>query len=160
MVARISSYWPLDDQPSVSRMMWRRVAVVSLSEFTAVSRPAKMLVLPNGWMPLIAPWRSAIPPSGAVWTTQCDCSSNATTPSWSRSVSAEAARRIASLPMSVFLTPCMPTPPPPPPSKLLQWQASIEPDLSMTTTSATSGCFSRSRTPMSTGSVSSSGVSV
>ena len=47
-----------------------------------------------------------------------------------------------------------------PPLKLLQWQASIEPDLSMTTTSATSGCFSRSRTPMSTGSVSSSGVSV
>ena len=47
-----------------------------------------------------------------------------------------------------------------PPLKLLQWQASIDPDLSMTTTRATSGCFCRSRTPMSTGSVSSSGVSV
>ena len=45
-----------------------------------------------------------------------------------------------------------------PPSNVLQWQASIEPDWSMTTTSATSGCFCRSRTPMSTGSVSSSGV--
>ena len=43
--------------------------------------------------------------------------------------------------------------PPMPPSNELQWQASIEPDLSMTTTRAMSGCFSRSRTPMSTGSV-------
>ena len=51
-----------------------------------------------------------------------------------------------------------PGPAAPPPSNVLQWQASIEPDWSMTTTSATSGCFSRSRTPMSTGSVSSSGV--
>ena len=73
---------------------------------------------------------------------------------------ADAARRIASLPMSTFFTPPVPEPPPMPPLKLLQWQASIEPDLSITTTSATSGCFSRSRTPMSTGSVSSSGVSV
>ena len=45
-----------------------------------------------------------------------------------------------------------------PPSNELQWQASIEPDLSITTTRAMSGCFSRFRTPMSTGSVSSIGV--
>ena len=157
---RISSYWPLLDQPSVSRMMWRRVAVAPLSDCTAWSRPAKMFVWPSGAIPAIAPCRSARPPSGAVLTTQCACSSKATTPSSSRSVSAEAARRIASLPMSIFLTPAIPVPPPMPPSKLLQWQASMEPDLSMTTTSATSGCFCRSRTPMSTGSASSSGVSV
>ena len=120
-----------------------------------------MFVWPSGVIPAMAPCRSATPPSGAVLTTQCAASSKATTPSSSRSVSADAARRIASLPMSTFLTPAMPAPPPPmPPSKLLQWQASMEPDLSITTTSATSGCFCRSRTPMSTGSVSSSGVSV
>jgi hypothetical protein len=60
--------------------------------------------------------------------------------------------------MSTLRTPSMPLPPPMPPSNVLQWQASIDPDLSITTTSATSGCFSRSRTPMSTGSVSSIGV--
>ena len=53
-----------------------------------------------------------------------------------------------------------PGPPWPRPSNVLQWQASIEPDLSMTTTSATSGCSSRLRTPMSTGSVSSIGLLV
>ncbi len=112
-------------------------------------------------MPAMRAWRSCSPPSGAVWTTQCAVESNATTPSSSCAVSAEAARRIASLPMSTFLTPAMPAVVPfMPPLKLLQWQASIEPDLSITTTSATSGCFWRSRTPMSTGSVASSGVSV
>ena len=100
-----------------------------------------------------------MPPSGCVRTTQCAASLKPTTPSSSRSVSAAAARRIASLPMSTFWTPPIPLPPPPiPPLKLLQWQAAIEPDWSMTTTSATSGCFCRSRTPMSTGRVSSSGV--
>ena len=39
-----------------------------------------------------------------------------------------------------------------------QWQAAIEPDWSITITSAISGSFCRSRTPMSTGSVSSRGV--
>ena len=93
-------------------------------------------------------------------TTQWAAWSKATTPSSSCAVSAEAARRIASLPMSTFFTPAIPLPPPIPPLKLLQWQASMEPDLSMTTTSAMSGCFCRSRTPMSTGSVSSRAVSV
>ena len=55
---RMSSYWPLLDQPSVSRMMWRRVAVAFLSDCTAWSSPAKMLVWPSGWMAPIAPWRS------------------------------------------------------------------------------------------------------
>ena len=141
--------------------MWRRVAVASLSEVTAWSRPAKMFVWPSGTIELSCAPRSATPPSGPVFTTQWALLSNATTPNSSCALSAAAARRIASLPMSVFLTPAMPAPPlPMPPSNELQWQASIEPDLSMTTTSATSGCFSRSRTPMSTGSVSSSGVSV
>jgi hypothetical protein len=36
----IASYWPDVDQPSVSRMMWRRVAVVVSSDWTAWSRPA------------------------------------------------------------------------------------------------------------------------
>ena len=54
--------------------------------------------------------------------------------------------------MSVFLTPADARPAAHAAARtMLQWQASIEPDLSMTTTSATSGCFSRSRTPMSTG---------
>jgi hypothetical protein len=63
---------------------------------------------------------------------------------------------MASLPMSTLGTPPMATPL----SRIgvLQWQASIEPERSMTTTSATSGWRSRSRTSMSTGSVSSSGV--
>ena len=62
--------------------------------------------------------------------------------------------------MSTFWTPPIPLPPPPglPALNVLQWQAAIEPDWSITTTSAMSGCFCRSRTPMSTGSVSSSGV--
>ena len=111
-------------------------------------------------MPAICAWMSCRPPSGAVWMTQWASWSNATTPSSSFALRADAARRIASLPMSTLRAPPVPLPPPIPPSKLLQWQASIEPDLSITTTSATSGCFSRSRTPMSTGSVSSSGVSV
>ena len=119
-----------------------------------------MFVWPSGWIPPIEPRRSPIPPSGWVWTTQWALSSNATTPSWSRAVIAAAARRIASLPMSTLRTPPIPEPPPCPPLNVLQWQASIEPDLSMTTTSATSGCFSWSLTPMSTGSVSSIGVSV
>ncbi len=119
-----------------------------------------MLVWPLGLIPAICAWMSWRPPSGAVWMTQWAASSNATTPSSSLALSAEAARRMASLPMSTLRTPPVPLDPPPmPPLKLLQWQASIEPDLSMTTTSATSGCFSRSRTPMSTGSVASSGVS-
>ena len=63
---------------------------------------------------------------------------------------------IASLPMSTLGTPWIWTPW----SRLavLQWQAAIEPDSSITTTSATSGCFWRSRTSMSTGSASSMGV--
>ena len=93
-----------------------------------------------------------------VRTTQWACSLNDTTPSSSRSVIAAAARRIASLPMSTLRTPPDPGAAALPPSNVLQWQASIEPDWSMTTTSATSGCFWRSRTPMSTGRVSSSGV--
>ena len=119
-----------------------------------------MFVWPSGWMPAIAPRRSLIPPSGCVRTTQWALSSKATTPSWSRAVIAAAARRIASLPMSTLRTPAIPAGPPEPRSNVLQWQASIEPDLSITTTSATSGCFCWSFTPMSTGSVSSIGVSV
>ena len=156
--ARIWSYWPLVLQPSVSRMMWRRVAVVFSRDCTAWSRPEKMFVWPFASMLAIAPCRSVIPPNGSVLTTQCAEESNATTPSWSCADSAEAARRIASLPMSTFLTPAIPDPPPMPLPKLLQWQAAMDPDLSMTTTSATSGCFCLSRTPMSTGSVASSGV--
>ena len=87
-------------------------------------------------------------------------SSKATTPSSSRAVSAAAARRIASLPMSTLRTPWSWPPPPCPPLNVLQWQASIEPDLSITTTSAMSGSFCRFRTPMSTGSASSIGVFV
>ena len=49
-------------------------------------------------------------PSGAVCTTQWADSLKATTPSSSRSVSAAAARRIASLPMSTFWTPAIPEP--------------------------------------------------
>ena len=138
--------------------MWRRVAVVPSSDFTAWSSPAKMFVWPIGWIPAIAPPRSAIPPRGCVRTTQWALSSKATIPSWSRADIAAAARRMASLPMSTLRTPAIPDPEPR--SKVLQWQASIEPDLSMTTTSATSGCFWRSFTPMSTGSASSTGVSV
>ena len=67
-----------------------------------------MFVWPFGVIPPIAPCRSAMPPSGAVWTTQWAASSNATTPSSSCAVSADAARRIASLPMSTFLTPAIP----------------------------------------------------
>ncbi len=119
-----------------------------------------MLVWPLGVIPAIWACRSWSPPRGAVCTTQCAVESKATTPSSSCAVSAEAARRIASLPMSTFLTPAMPEPLLIPLLKLLQWHASMEPDLSITTTRATSGCFCRSRTPMSTGSVSSSGVEV
>ena len=39
-----------------------------------------MFVWPLGLMPAIADWMSWRPPSGAVWTTQCAESSNATTP--------------------------------------------------------------------------------
>ena len=60
----MSSYWPDDDQPSVSRMMWRRVERASSSDWTAWSRPAKMFVLPSGLMPAIWPWRLPSPPSG------------------------------------------------------------------------------------------------
>ena len=74
------------------------------------------------------PARSAIPPSGWVWTTQWALSSKATIPSWSRADIAAAARRIASLPMSTLRTPAIP-PPPAPRSNVLQWQASIEPGL-------------------------------
>ena len=90
-----------------------------------------MLVLPIGWIPPIAPWRSPTPPSGWVLTTQWACSSKATTPISSRAVIAAAARRIASLPMSTLRTPDIPAPgpPAPPPSNELQWQASIEPGL-------------------------------
>ncbi len=65
---------------------------------------------------------------------------------------------MASLPMSTLRTPAMPVRLPPPPLNVLQWQAAIEPDWSITTTRAMSGSFCRSRTPMSTGSVSSIGV--
>ena len=99
-----------------------------------------MFVWPSGWIPAILPWRLLIPPSGCVFTTQWADWSKATTPSSSRAVIAAAARRMASLPMSTLRTPAMPGPPIPP-SNELQWQASIEPDLSMTTTSAMSGCF-------------------
>ena len=51
------------------------------------------------------PSTSPISPSGLVWMTQCAVSSNATTPNSSRAVSAAAARRIASLPMSILRTP-------------------------------------------------------
>ena len=93
--------------------MWRRVAVVFSSDCTAWSRPAKMFVWPLGWMPAIRAWMSWSPPSGAVWMTQWAAWSNATTPSSSFAVRAEAARRIASLPMSTLRTPAMPEPPPP-----------------------------------------------
>ena len=73
-----------------------------------------MFVWPSGWIPPIAPCRSPTPPSGWVWTTQWALSSKATTPSSSRAVSAAAARRIASLPMSTLRTPAIPGPPPPP----------------------------------------------
>ncbi len=89
-------------------------------------------------------------PNGAVRMTQWAFSLNETTPNSSRSVSAETARRIASLPMSTLGMPLICTPLSR--SAVLQWQASIEPDWSMTTTSAMSGCFSLSRTSMSTGS--------
>ena len=65
-----------------------------------------MFVWPSGTIALSCDWRSVTPPSGAVLTTQCADESNATTPNSSCAVSAAAARRIASLPMSVFLTPC------------------------------------------------------
>ena len=70
-----------------------------------------MFVWPSGWIPAIAPCRSAMPPRGAVLTTQWAAWSKATTPSSSFAVRAEAARRIASLPMSTFRTPAMPAPP-------------------------------------------------
>ena len=118
-----------------------------------------MFVWPSARIPAIWPCRSLMPPSGWVRTTQCADSLNATTPSSSRSVSAAAARRIASLPMSTFWTPPIPLPPPPSrPRTCCSGRRAIEPDWSMTTTSAMSGCFWRSRTPMSTGRVSSSGV--
>ena len=115
-----------------------------------------MLVWPSALIAASCPCRSPTVPSGCVWTTQWADSLKATTPSSSRSVIAAAARRIASLPMSTFWTPAMLLPVLR--SNVLQWQAAIEPDLSMTTTRAMSGCFWRSRTPMSTGSDSSSGV--
>ena len=59
-----SAYCPLDDQPSVSRMMWRRVAVAPSSSSTAASSPLKMFVWPSGRMPAIAPCRSPTLPSG------------------------------------------------------------------------------------------------
>ena len=90
-------------------------------------------------------------------TTQLARSLKATTPSSSVAWRAAAARRIASFPMSTLRTPESWTAWLR--SKVLQWQAAIEPDSSMTTTSATSGCFSRSRTRISTGSAASSGVS-
>ena len=108
ILAMIASYWPLLDQPSVSRMMWRRVAVAFSSDCTAWSRPAKMFVWPLGLIPAIRAWMSWRPPSGAVWMTQCAESSNATTPSSSFALRAEAARRIASLPMSTLRTPPVP----------------------------------------------------
>ncbi len=100
--------------------MCRRVAFASSSDFTAWSSPAKMFVWPLGLIPAIADWMSWRPPSGAVWMTQCAESSNATTPSSSWALRAEAARRIASLPMSTLRTPPIPDPPPAPPLKLLQ----------------------------------------
>ena len=117
-----------------------------------------MFVWPTGWMPAIWPCRSSTPPSGWVRTTQ-----------WALLVERHDPEFVARghrrggpqdrLLADVHLAHAAdPGPPPAPPSNVLQWQASIEPDWSMTTTSATSGCFSRSRTPMSTGSDSSSGV--
>ena len=95
-----------------------------------------MFVWPSGWMPAIWACRSPIWPSGAVWTTQWADSLKPTTPISSRADIAAAARRIASLPMSTLRTPAMALPPPW--SKVLQWQAAIEPDWSMTTTRAMS----------------------
>ena len=96
--------------------------------------------------------------AAAVWTTQWAASLKATTPSSSRAVMRRRRpqdRLLADVDLldagDAGRRPCRRL-------NVLQWQASIEPDLSMTTTSATSGCFWRSRTPMSTGSVSSSGV--
>ena len=68
-----------------------------------------MFVWPSAWIAgdlalQVADRRRA----AAVWTTQWAASLKATTPSSSRSVSAAAARRIASLPMSTFWTPAMP----------------------------------------------------
>ena len=120
-----------------------------------------MLVWPLGVIAASAPCRSVIPPSGAVLTTQCAAESKATMPSSSWAVERRRGPQDRLLADVGLLDPGdARTPPPMPLPKLLQWQASMEPDLSMTTTSATSGCFCRSRTPMSTGSVSSSGVSV
>src|SRR5205814_2007131 len=85
----------------------------------------KMFVWPSGWIPAISPRRSAIPPSGCVRTTQWALSSKATTPIWSRAVMAAAARRIASLPMSTFLTPCIGEPEPR--SHELQLQEALDP---------------------------------
>ena len=139
--------------------MWRRVARRVLERLDRLLEPGEDVRLADAaGCRRSCPAGRRSPPSGCVCTTQWACSLNDTTPSSSRSVIAAAARRIASLPMSTLRTPPMPVPPPIPPSNVLQWQASIEPDWSMTTTSATSGCFWRSRTPMSTGSVSSSGV--
>ena len=113
ILARIWSYCPDVDQPSVSRMMCRRVAVAVSSDCTAWSSPAKMFVWPSGSIPAIWPCRSAMPPSGWVCTTQWAASLKPTTPSSSRAVSAAAARRIASLPMSTLRTPAMPVRLPP-----------------------------------------------
>ena len=86
------------------------------------------------------PASHAIPPSGCVLTTQWACSLNDT----HRARRARSGRRppAGSPPCRCppWTPPPTPVPPPIPPSNE-QWQASMDPDWSMTTMSATSGCF-------------------
>jgi hypothetical protein len=119
-----------------------------------------MFVWPSGWIPPIEAARFGDPaerlrsgrPSGRSRRTR-------PTPSWSRAVIAAGGSQDRLLADVDLADAGDPAGTPEPLSNVLQWQASIEPDLSMTTTSATSGCFCWSRTPMSTGRVSSTGVS-
>ena len=155
----IASYWPELDQPSVSRMMWRRVAVAFSSDPTAWSSPAKMFVWPCGWMPAMCALEVADraerlrldhPVGRLVEGHHAEL-----VPGRQRRRGAQD-RLLADVDLAHAgeLAAAAPAP------NVLQWQASIEPDLSITTTSAMSGSFCRLRTPMSTGSVSSIGVFV
>ena len=159
--SRISSYWPLLDQPSVSRMMWRRVAVALLERLHRLVQAREDVRLAERRDPGDRPLQVRDAAQGRRLDDPVRLlveGDDAQLVALGQRRGGPQDRLLADVDL-LDARRCRP-PPPMPPSKLLQWQASMEPDLSMTTTRATSGCFWRSRTPMSTGSASSSGVSV
>ena len=156
----IASYWPDLDQPSVSKMMWRRVADRPLERRHRLVQPGEDVRLAVG------------PDTGDLALEVTDPAERLRPDDPVRGlVEGHDAELVAfghgrGRPQDRFLADvdlldaadAARGPARLPPLNVLQWQAAIEPDWSMTTTSAISGCFWRSFTPMSTGSVSSSAV--